>query len=139
MPLGTYVFLMTGLQLDAGARMALDVALGTAGAMGDERCGTEYLLFGAVATASGAEPVIAGKPHRPMAELVAATCGPSFSAATAIMVGDRWSTDGAFAEVIGCPFALVRSGVTPPAAAAGGVAQIDAADLSAVADVMLGS
>lgn len=33
--------------------MALDVALGTAGAMGDERCGTEYLLFGAVATASG--------------------------------------------------------------------------------------
>jgi len=44
---------MTGLQLDAGARMALDVALGTAGAMGDERCGTEYLLFGVVATASG--------------------------------------------------------------------------------------
>jgi hypothetical protein len=44
---------MTALQLDAGARMALDVALGTASAMGDERCGTEYLLFGAVATASG--------------------------------------------------------------------------------------
>jgi len=44
---------MTGQELDAGARMALDVALGTAGAMGDERCGTEYLLFGAVATASG--------------------------------------------------------------------------------------
>ena len=44
---------MSSLQLDAGARMALDVALGTAGAMGDERCGTEYLLFGAVATASG--------------------------------------------------------------------------------------
>jgi hypothetical protein len=44
---------MTGLPLDAGARMLLDVALGTAGAMGDERCGTEYLLFGAVATASG--------------------------------------------------------------------------------------
>lgn len=33
--------------------MALDVALGTAGAMGDERCGTEYLLFGVVATAQG--------------------------------------------------------------------------------------
>lgn len=33
--------------------MALDVALGTAAAMGDERCGTEYLLFGVVATASG--------------------------------------------------------------------------------------
>jgi 4-nitrophenyl phosphatase len=96
-------------------------------------------IVAAVATAAGTEPVIAGKPHRPMAELVATTCGPSFSAATAIMVGDRWSTDGAFAEVIGCPFALVRSGVTPPAAAAGGGAQIDAADLSAVADVILGS
>lgn len=44
---------MSSLQLDAGARMALDVALGTAAAMGDERCGTEYLLFGAVATADG--------------------------------------------------------------------------------------
>lgn len=33
--------------------MALDVAMGTAAAMGDERCGTEYLLFGVVATASG--------------------------------------------------------------------------------------
>jgi len=44
---------MTGLELDAGARMTLDVALGTAGAMGDERCGTEYVLFGAVATATG--------------------------------------------------------------------------------------
>lgn len=44
---------MTGPQLDAGARLALDVALGTAGAMGDERCGTEYLLFGVVATAQG--------------------------------------------------------------------------------------
>ena len=33
--------------------MALDVALGTAAAMGDERCGTEYVLFGVVATASG--------------------------------------------------------------------------------------
>ncbi|MFQ5557235.1 MAG: hypothetical protein ACE5GB_06980 [Acidimicrobiales bacterium] len=44
---------MSGFLLDAGARMALDVALGTAGAMGDDRCGTEYLLFGLVATARG--------------------------------------------------------------------------------------
>ena len=43
---------MSGFQLDAGARLALDVALGTAGAMGDEQCGTEYLLFGLVATAA---------------------------------------------------------------------------------------
>jgi hypothetical protein len=39
--------------LDAGARTALDVALGTAAAMGDERCGTEHLLFGVVATSRG--------------------------------------------------------------------------------------
>ena len=39
--------------MDAGARMSLDVALGTAAAMGDERCGTEHLLFGVVATARG--------------------------------------------------------------------------------------
>ncbi len=43
---------MSGFQLDASARLALDVALGTAGAMGDEQCGTEYLLFGIVATAT---------------------------------------------------------------------------------------
>ena len=42
---------MDGFALDAGARLALDVALGTAGAIGDEHCGTEYLLFGIVATA----------------------------------------------------------------------------------------
>ena len=30
------------------------------------------------------------------------------------MVGDRGSTDGAFAVTLGCPFALVRSGVTLP-------------------------
>lgn len=44
---------MNGFLLDAGARLALDVALGTAGAMGDEHCGTEHLLFGIIATARG--------------------------------------------------------------------------------------
>ena len=44
---------MEGAPLDAAARIALEVALGTAAAMGDERCGTEYVLFGVVATASG--------------------------------------------------------------------------------------
>ncbi len=44
---------MSGFLLDAGARLSLDVALGTAAAMGDERCGTEHLLFGVIATARG--------------------------------------------------------------------------------------
>ena len=42
---------MNGFKLDAEARLALDVASGTAGVMGDEQCGTEYLLFGVIATA----------------------------------------------------------------------------------------
>jgi hypothetical protein len=39
--------------LDDAGRLALDVALGTAGAIGDEQCGTEYILFGVIATAAG--------------------------------------------------------------------------------------
>jgi len=41
---------MSGFELEAGARLALDVAEGMAAAMGDERCGTEHLLFGIVVT-----------------------------------------------------------------------------------------
>ena len=44
---------MSGFALEADARLALDVALGTASAMGDDHCGTEHLLFGIVATATG--------------------------------------------------------------------------------------
>ena len=73
-------------------------------------------ILAAVATASGATPTIAGKPYAPMAALVRDRCGPEFSSGTAVMVGDRWSTDGLFAEALGCPFALVRTGVTPPGA-----------------------
>jgi hypothetical protein len=39
--------------LDDAARLALDVALGTAAALGDQQCGTEYLLLGIFATAKG--------------------------------------------------------------------------------------
>jgi ribonucleotide monophosphatase NagD (HAD superfamily) len=95
-------------------------------------------IVAAVATASGVAPVIAGKPHRPVADLVRERCGPSFSADTAVMVGDRWSTDGLFAAVLGCPFALVRSGVTPPGVAADGTPAIDAPSLAEVADILLG-
>lgn len=95
-------------------------------------------IVAAVATASGEQPVIAGKPHRPMADLAAERCGDRFSADRVLMVGDRWSTDGLFADVIDCPFALVRTGVTEPKAEAGGVAHIDEADLATVVDLVLG-
>jgi 4-nitrophenyl phosphatase len=95
-------------------------------------------LVAAVATAAGVSPTIAGKPHRAMADVVIARCGDRFGPATALVVGDRWSTDGLFADTLGCPFALVRSGVTPVGAEAGGVADIDEADLAVVADVVIG-
>jgi 4-nitrophenyl phosphatase len=95
-------------------------------------------ILASVVTASGAVPTIAGKPHAPMAELVRERCGPEFGPATALMVGDRWSTDGAFAEALGCPFALVRSGVTPSSAAVAGAVALDLPDLAAVADAVLG-
>jgi 4-nitrophenyl phosphatase len=95
-------------------------------------------IVAAVATAAGVSPTIAGKPHRAMADVVVARCGDRFGPTTALMVGDRWSTDGLFADVLGCPFALVRSGVTPRGAEAGGVADVDEADLSIVADVVIG-
>jgi 4-nitrophenyl phosphatase len=90
----------------------------------------------AVATAAGADPVIAGKPHRPMAELVAERCGAEFAASSTLMVGDRYSTDGRFASTIGCAFAMVRSGVTGPGDGLEGPADIDVADLAAVADLV---
>lgn len=68
-------------------------------------------LAAAVAYASGVDPVIAGKPHRPMAQAVLDKAGLS-DAALGIMVGDRPSTDGAFATTLGFRFALVLSGVT---------------------------
>ena len=43
---------MNEIELEAGARLALDVARGMASATGDERCGTEHLLFGIVATSN---------------------------------------------------------------------------------------
>ena len=66
-------------------------------------------LLVAVAAAAGAEPVVAGKPHRPMADLVTRRRSD-----LRVVVGDRPSTDGVFAARLRVPFALVLSGVTAP-------------------------
>jgi ribonucleotide monophosphatase NagD (HAD superfamily) len=71
-------------------------------------------ILAAVATAAGVEPVVGGKPHQPMADLIAdllATDGTVVDESTTVMVGDRPETDGAFAARLRCRFALVRSGV----------------------------
>jgi HAD superfamily hydrolase (TIGR01450 family) len=92
-------------------------------------------LVAAVATASGRQPEVAGKPYAPMATLVAETSGDR-----GVMVGDRPSTDGALAAALGWPFALVLSGIvgavgeeTIPDAAPAFVAP----DLGALAPLLL--
>jgi HAD superfamily hydrolase (TIGR01450 family) len=66
-------------------------------------------LLAAVAYATGATPVVAGKPYAPAAELILSSLGP-----IAVVVGDRPETDGALAVRLGARYALVRSGVTAP-------------------------
>jgi HAD superfamily hydrolase (TIGR01450 family) len=63
-------------------------------------------LVAAVATAGGRRPEVAGKPEPAMAALVRARCGNPV-----VMIGDRPSTDGAFAAQLAVQFALVLSGV----------------------------
>jgi len=92
-------------------------------------------LVAALATASGRQPEVAGKPMAPMADLVRAACGPD-----GVMIGDLPSSDGAFAAALGWPFALVLSGI---AGSAGGEPIPDptppfvAADLRALAPELL--
>jgi glycerol-1-phosphatase len=91
-------------------------------------------LVAAVAVAAGAEPLVAGKPYAPMADLVRARGGPD-----GVVVGDRPDTDGRFARALGWRFALVLSGVTGP-----GDLPVDptpavvAADLATLVDGWLG-
>lgn len=93
-------------------------------------------ILASIVTASGAVPVIAGKPHGPMAELVRDRLGSD-----GIVVGDRLDTDGGFARSLGWRFGLVLSGVTradavPPV----GPDDLVRADLATVvADVLAGA
>lgn len=64
-------------------------------------------LVAAVATAAGRRPEVAGKPEAPTVALVRNRFGDR-----GVMVGDRPSTDGALAEALGWPFALVVSSAT---------------------------
>jgi glycerol 3-phosphatase-2 len=72
-------------------------------------------IVAAIATAAGRPPEVAGKPSAPMADLVRRRLGTE-----GVVVGDRPSTDGAMADLLGWPFALVLSGVTSRDAGPGG-------------------
>lgn len=87
-------------------------------------------VLAAIATASAVTPVVTGKPHRPMADLVRALC-PGVETSSMLMVGDMVATDGAFAETLGCSFGLVMSGVSTESDAPPGARVF--ADLAAVA------
>jgi len=95
-------------------------------------------ITAAVATASGRQPEVAGKPEAPMVDLVRARLGTS-----GIVVGDRPSSDGKLADALGWPFALVLTGVTAAVAPPGGEAIPDPAppfvgdDLGALVPVLL--
>jgi len=79
-------------------------------------------IVAAIAAVGGIDPIFAGKPEQPMADLVLDLVGAPPS--SVLMVGDRPDTDGLFADRIGCGFALVESGVT--AAGDGTHADLDA-------------
>lgn len=63
-------------------------------------------VVAAVETAAMTKALVAGKPNAPIAEIVRREMDES-----SVMVGDRYSTDGAFAQLLGVPFYLVDSGV----------------------------
>jgi HAD superfamily hydrolase (TIGR01450 family) len=70
-------------------------------------------ILAAIATAADTTAMVTGKPHQVMAELVYAMC-TGVLPQHIMMVGDRPSTDGAFARTLQCRFALVLTGVTTP-------------------------
>ena len=90
-------------------------------------------IVAAVAVAAGREPIVAGKPHAPLADVVRARCGPE-----GLMIGDRPDTDGKFAVTLGWRFALVLSGVTTSPHGVDPPPDLVAVDLAALVDQLLG-
>jgi 4-nitrophenyl phosphatase len=94
-------------------------------------------ILASIVTASGVAPIVAGKPHEPMAALVRTTVGES-AAKGAVMVGDRPETDGLMAQTLGCRYAHVESGVTAPGTAVVPVPDLVEPNLAGVAKVLIG-
>jgi HAD superfamily hydrolase (TIGR01450 family) len=91
-------------------------------------------LLAAGATAAETTPEVAGKPHRPTADAIRARAQD-----LSVMVGDRPSTDGALAQQLGLPFALVLSGVTDAGSVPTNPApDVVAADFAALVETILG-
>jgi 4-nitrophenyl phosphatase len=93
-------------------------------------------ILASIVVASGVAPIVAGKPHEPMAALIRATVGEA-AAKQAVMVGDRPETDGLMAATLGCRYAHVESGVTAPGSVVVPTPDLIAANLGGVANVLL--
>ena len=91
-------------------------------------------IVAAIATATGVEPETAGKPHPPMVRAVHRLLGGDSepSRAGLVVVGDQFSTDGVLAAALGCRFAIVRSGNTPPGVIVDPPPDFDGTDFAAV-------
>ncbi|MHB1987031.1 MAG: HAD-IIA family hydrolase [Acidimicrobiales bacterium] len=91
-------------------------------------------VVAAVATAGGTTPLVAGKPYEPVAHLLRDKVGE-----VAMMVGDRPSTDGLFAQLLGVPFGLVLTGVTKKGhGPVDPTPAVEADDLGSLVDSVLG-
>lgn len=93
-------------------------------------------ILAAIATASGVKPLVAGKPYPPMGDYVRKVLQMKDLSAV-WMVGDRDSTDGAFARSINARYALVLSGVSAGAADDEPTPDLVCADLAAFARHLL--
>ena len=93
-------------------------------------------ILASIVTASGVAPIVAGKPHEPMAALVRAAIGEAASK-NAVMVGDRPETDGLMASTLGCRYAHVETGVTAPGTEVSPTPDVIAANLAGVAKVLI--
>ncbi len=82
-------------------------------------------ILASIERATGRRAEIAGKPHRPMVDLVRAHVGDH-----GVMVGDSPGTDGALATALGWPFVLVLTGNTSAADTGSVVADLVVADLA---------
>jgi 4-nitrophenyl phosphatase len=90
-------------------------------------------IVASVQVASGVDPVVAGKPHEPMAALARERIGAG-ALQSSTLVGDRPDTDGLMARRLGVRFALVLTGVATraDADALDPPADVVAADLAAL-------
>jgi HAD superfamily hydrolase (TIGR01450 family) len=91
-------------------------------------------ILASIERATGVRATVAGKPNRPMADLLRARCGDH-----GVFVGDSLGTDGAMAAALGWRFGLVLTGNTSRDAAGSAGATWVAEDLAWLVDHVVGT